>query len=84
MGLTGLILWAEIELKRIHNPTMEAETIRFAGIDDFFELSAESAEKMRVCSLVVGRRKVRSNACCEPETIITWSGQHFTARVLPR
>jgi FAD/FMN-containing dehydrogenase len=42
MGLTGLILWAEIELKRIHNPTMEAETIRFAGIDDFFGLSAES------------------------------------------
>ena len=42
LGLTGLILWAEIELKRINNATMEVETIRFAGMDEFIELSVES------------------------------------------
>jgi FAD/FMN-containing dehydrogenase len=42
LGLTGVILWAEIELKRIENPAMEVETIRFAGLDEFFELCAES------------------------------------------
>jgi FAD/FMN-containing dehydrogenase len=42
LGLTGLILWAEIELKRINNATMEVETIRFGELDDFFELSTES------------------------------------------
>jgi FAD/FMN-containing dehydrogenase len=42
LGLTGVILWAEIELKRINNPTMEVETIRFTGLDEFFELCAEN------------------------------------------
>ncbi len=42
LGLTGLILWAEIALKRIDNASMDVETIRFAQLDDFFELSAES------------------------------------------
>lgn len=42
LGLTGLILWAEIALKPIHNAVMDVETIRFAGLDDFFDLSAES------------------------------------------
>lgn len=42
LGLTGLILWAEIALKRIHNATMDVETIRFGRLDDFFDLSAES------------------------------------------
>jgi FAD/FMN-containing dehydrogenase len=42
LGLTGLILWAEIELKRISNATMEVETIQFAELGEFFELCAES------------------------------------------
>jgi FAD/FMN-containing dehydrogenase len=42
LGLTGVILWAEIELKRINNAAMEVETIRFAGLDEFFELCAEN------------------------------------------
>lgn len=43
LGLTGVILWAEITLKPIHNPAMEVETIRFSGLDEFFEYSSESA-----------------------------------------
>ncbi len=45
LGLTGLILWAEIALKRIDNPMMEVEAIRYGQLDDFFELSIESDEK---------------------------------------
>ena len=45
LGLTGLIIWAEIALKRIDNPVMEVETIRYENLDDFFELSEESDEK---------------------------------------
>ncbi len=45
LGLTGLILWAEIALKRIDNPMMEVETIRYGQLDDFFELSMESDKK---------------------------------------
>lgn len=44
LGLTGLILWAEIALKRIDNPVMAVETIRYGHLDDFFELSMESDE----------------------------------------
>lgn len=40
LGLTGLILWAEIRLKRIPGAAITMERIRFRGLDDFFELSA--------------------------------------------
>ena len=36
MGLTGLILWAEITLMRAASPDVEQETRRFASIDEFF------------------------------------------------
>ena len=42
LGLTGLITWAEIDLKPIENPMMEVETIRYGQLDDFFALSTES------------------------------------------
>lgn len=41
LGLTGLILWAEIRLKRIPGPRIAMERIRFTGLDGFFELTAE-------------------------------------------
>lgn len=42
LGLTGLILWAEFKLKRIVNPYIDADHIRFTSLDEFFEISAES------------------------------------------
>ncbi|HEY0838654.1 MAG TPA: FAD-binding oxidoreductase [Vulgatibacter sp.] len=42
LGLTGLVTWAEIQLKRIHNPFIEAQTIRFGGLEEFHEINAES------------------------------------------
>ncbi|MGO0999908.1 FAD-binding oxidoreductase [Lysobacter sp. CA196] len=43
LGLTGVIVWAEVQLKRVPGPWLETESIRFDHLDDFFALSAESA-----------------------------------------
>jgi len=45
LGLTGLILWAEFKLKPITSPFIKMESIRFASLGEFFELSAESDTK---------------------------------------
>lgn len=42
LGLTGLIRWAEIQLIPVHNPLIQAETVQFSGLEEFFELSAAS------------------------------------------
>lgn len=42
LGLTGLITWAEIQLRRVPGSSMETENIRFGCLDEFFDLSAES------------------------------------------
>ncbi len=42
LGLTGLILWAELKLKPIANPYIDVDHIRFASLDEFFAISAES------------------------------------------
>src|SRR5579862_1973803 len=42
LGLTGVLTWAEIQLRRIPGPAMDVETIRFANLDEFLALCAES------------------------------------------
>mgnify|MGYP006196735091 FL=1 len=42
LGLTGLITWVELQLRRVHNPWLNSETIKFASVEGFFELSAAS------------------------------------------
>lgn len=42
LGLTGVILWAEFRLKKIQNSFIDVEHIRFANLDEFFEITAES------------------------------------------
>lgn len=42
LGLTGLILWAEIQLKRVSSPWIQCENTVFERLDQFFELSAAS------------------------------------------
>lgn len=41
LGLTGLIMWAEIRLKPVPGPGIAMERIRFSCLDAFFELAAE-------------------------------------------
>ena len=43
LGLTGLITWIELQLRRIPGPAMEVESVRFGALDDFFALSRASA-----------------------------------------
>lgn len=42
LGLTGLILWAEVRVRRVAGPFIAQEKIRFSCIDEFFEISADS------------------------------------------
>jgi FAD/FMN-containing dehydrogenase len=42
LGLTGLITWAELQLRRVHNPWLDTESIRFRSLEEFFELSLAS------------------------------------------
>lgn len=42
LGLTGLITWAELQLKPISNPYIQQEIIRYPDLGAFFEISAES------------------------------------------
>jgi FAD/FMN-containing dehydrogenase len=42
LGLTGLITWAEIALRPVAGAWMQAETLRFGNLDEFFALSAAS------------------------------------------
>ena len=41
LGLTGLIVQAELQLKRSPGPWLDAETVPYAGLDEFFALSNE-------------------------------------------
>ncbi|MFQ5889849.1 MAG: FAD-dependent oxidoreductase [Gemmatimonadota bacterium] len=45
LGLTGLIVWAEIRLKRIDGPAIDVESLRFESLEEFFPLAAESDAK---------------------------------------
>jgi FAD/FMN-containing dehydrogenase len=39
LGLTGLITWAELRLRPIHNPFIGQEIVKTSGLSDFFALS---------------------------------------------
>lgn len=43
LGLTGVLLWAEIQLKRVEGAWLDSEDIAFAHLQDFFDL-AEASE----------------------------------------
>jgi FAD/FMN-containing dehydrogenase len=41
LGLTGVVTWAELQLRPIQGPLMDVESIRFANLEEFFALCAE-------------------------------------------
>lgn len=45
LGLTGVIGWADFQLKRIVGNAIEVEKIAFDGLDEFSALSAESDQR---------------------------------------
>lgn len=42
LGLTGLIIWVEFSLRPIQSALIDSESVKFANLDEFFSLSAES------------------------------------------
>src|SRR5262249_31006073 len=42
LGLTGIITWASLQLRRIAGPTMDVETLRFANLDEYLSLQEQS------------------------------------------
>jgi L-gulonolactone oxidase len=44
LGLTGLILWVELQLTPIRSAFFDAEVLRLKGLDDFFRASEESRD----------------------------------------
>lgn len=44
LGLTGVVTWAELQLRRIAGPRLDVESIRFANLEEFFGLSTESEQ----------------------------------------
>jgi len=45
LGLTGLVTWVELRMKRVPGSSIDCESIRFGSLDEFFELAAESDVK---------------------------------------
>jgi FAD/FMN-containing dehydrogenase len=45
LGLTGVIAWADIQLKRVAGPWIDAESIPFQSLNTFLDLSRESNER---------------------------------------
>ena len=44
LGLTGLIVWAEFQMKPIVNSLIDSETIRYENVDEFYRLNDESVK----------------------------------------
>ena len=45
LGLTGVIAWADIQLKRVAGPWIDAESVPFQSLSTFFDLSRESNDR---------------------------------------
>ena len=45
LGLTGVIAWADIQLKRVAGPWIDAESIPFQSLNTFLDLSRDSNDR---------------------------------------
>ncbi len=42
LGLTGVITWAEVRLKKVFGPMIDQQVIRYRNLEEFFAISKES------------------------------------------
>jgi FAD/FMN-containing dehydrogenase len=42
LGLTGLILWADVQLKSVSSAFIDMQAVKFGNLDEFFDVSLES------------------------------------------
>jgi FAD/FMN-containing dehydrogenase len=77
LGLTGLILWAEIRLRRISGPMLETSWTRFRSYDEYIELASHDHDSEHTIAWLDGlklkQRRVtgvfmRGNHVDEPHT----------------
>jgi len=61
LGLTGLITWADIQLKKISSPWIEMESIPFANLDEFLQLSHGSEREYEYTVSWIDTTSVGSN-----------------------
>ena len=52
LGLTGVVLSAEVQLQKVDNPYIEMESIRVENLDHFFEVSAQSGDYSHTVSWI--------------------------------
>src|ERR1700716_2956218 len=45
LGLTGIIAWADIQLKRVAGPWIDADSVPFESLNSFLDLSRESNDR---------------------------------------
>src|SRR5712672_3326895 len=45
LGLTGLMTWAELQLRPVQGPFIDAETVPFRGLDEFFALDEDASQR---------------------------------------
>lgn len=93
LGLTGLVTWAELQLQRVPGAWLDTETIRYDKLDDFFELSSESANTHAYtvawvdCTTrgkALGRGVFsRGNAIAQPSGCQAPRGRHLVMPVTP-
>jgi len=87
LGLTGLITWAQLELKPIESSNIDVETIRFRSLDEFFEISEATGRAFEhtvswIDCAASGRRLGRgllnrgNHACAAPSRRLDASAQH--------
>ncbi|NDC38727.1 MAG: FAD-binding oxidoreductase, partial [Proteobacteria bacterium] len=65
LGLTGMITWAEVQLKAVRGPYIDVESIKFGSLDEFFEISGESDAQFEYTVAwldCVGAKLVRTNS----------------------
>lgn len=94
LGLTGVVLWATIQLKRIPGPWMSTESHKFGALDEFFALSNESDRDYEytvswidcvagVKALGRGLFSRANHAPSRPDKRPTAPTRHLTMRVTP-
>ncbi len=89
LGLTGLILWVELKLRRINTAQIDNESIKFANLEEFFTVSADSDEAFEytvawVDCTAQGKKLgrglfSRGNHAAEPGPLIASPPPKFTA-----
>lgn len=83
VGLTGVIAQAELQLRRVSGPWLEADTIAFEGLDEFFALSDGSEREWEHAVSWIDCRSadalrglfMRARQASETEGAAAWRGR---------